>query len=30
MKKYFLKKEVVALVVILVDAGICLMLFLLF
>ena len=30
LKKYYLKKEVVALVVILVDAGICLMLFLLF
>jgi hypothetical protein len=30
MKKYYLKKEVVALVVILVDAGICYMLLLLF
>ena len=30
LNKYYLKKEVVALVVILVDAGICLMLYLLF
>jgi hypothetical protein len=30
MKKYLVKKEVVALVVILMDAGICLVLFLLF
>ena len=30
LNKYYLKKEVVALIVILVDAGICLMIFLLF